>query len=549
MVNRLLSVGYGAMLLCFLIYGVAFCQEVNTTTGQFDGIEALIEILRDKGVLTDEEARQYIERYRQAEPLVRKEKPVIMLVPEEKEELLERITEDVTTKLREDVEKVEKKLEVTTDDLMGRSTVTKRNLKALDQKVSDDLAAQVYKSSWAQRIRWGGDIRLRYQHDFYDENNAILLNPRDPTEQLNTTEDRPRWRYRMRLGVKAKILDPREVNAGKVEVGIELATGNEDNPVSPNDTLGDYSNKDSVIFDQAYLEWTYQPELPIWGNIPEVSLAGGRTPNPWFYSNLVWDDDLNFDGVFLNLKTDTLASNPWHAFLTGGVFPVQEVEFSHDDKWLYAGQVGFEYNRPMGLSAKLGVAYYYYENIKGVQNTSEYPELYDYTAPLFQQKGNTLIDIDPGPDIKTALAADYRLLNVTGKLDYDYWYPIHIILLGDYVKNLGYDRDEVLEKTGSDQKETVGYQVGLTVGYPRIQSFGDWNCFLFYKRVEADAVLDAFTDSDFHDGGTNAKGWVLGGEFGLYENVWLKGRWITTDEIEGPPFAIDTLLLDMNARF
>jgi hypothetical protein len=237
--------------------------------------------------------------------------------------------------------------------------------------------------------------------------------------------------------------------------------------------------------------------------------------------------------------------------LTLGVFPLYEEEFSDRDKWLYAGQAGVEYRKAMGLSGKLGVAYYDYENITGVRNDPLQPGVWDFTAPQFQQKGNTLMDIDPGAGIKTALASDYNLLNVTAQLDYDYWFPIHIVLLMDYVKNLGFDRTEVAARTGNPnvEEDTEGYQFGLTVGYPTIRYFGEWNTFLFYKYLGADAVLDAFTDSDFHLGGTNAKGWILGGELGLYKNVWLRGRWLTADEIKGPPLAIDVLQVDVNARF
>ena len=73
--------------------------------------------------------------------------------------------------------------------------------------------------------------------------------------------------------------------------------------------------------------------------------------------------------------------------------------------------------------------------------------------------------------------------------------------------------------------------------------------FLFYKHLEADAVLDAFTESDFHLGGTNTKGWILGARLGLRKNWWLRTRWLTADEIEGPALAIDVLQVDINAAF
>ena len=46
-----------------------------------------------------------------------------------------------------------------------------------------------------------------------------------------------------------------------------------------------------------------------------------------------------------------------------------------------------------------------------------------------------------------------------------------------------------------------------------------------------------FTDSDFRLGGTNAKGWVIGGNYGLAKNIWFTGRWLSANEITGPPYA------------
>jgi hypothetical protein len=132
-----------------------------------------------------------------------------------------------------------------------------------------------------------------------------------------------------------------------------------------------------------------------------------------------------------------------------------------------------------------------------------------------------------------------------------FWDPIRVVLIGDYVKNLGFDRSEVARLTGNPnvKENTYGYQVGLAVGYPTMSRYKDWKLYAYYKYLGADAVLDAFTDSDFHGGGTNAKGWILGGEFGLNKNIWLSARWMSTNEIKGPPLAVDSFFLDLNARF
>lgn len=552
------TITFMAWVLTALLAANVSAQEKGLTNGGFDSIEALIEILKEKGVVTEAEAKRFIERYRGAPP-PRQDGKVIMLLPEEKEqEYVQKITEEASRRLGEDVKQVKEEAEYNKDELMRRSRVTDRRVEALEKKVTEDVEGRLRKSAWTERIRWGGDIRLRQHNDYYDNDNAALLNPADPSEVLNTTNDRERQRYRARLLVKAVVVEENYLPTGtfpigKVEAAARISTGNEKDPVSTNDTFGDYYNKDGLVLDQAYLQWTYKPPEPFWDMLPRATLTAGRIPNPWFYTDLVWDHDLNFEGTALKIETDTLLENRWKGFVTIGAFPLQEVEFSDQDKWLYGGQMGVQYDKPLGISGKLAVAYYQFDNVAGSPNDPRRPGENDYSAPLYQQKGNTLFDINANLNapILTALASDFNELNITAMLDCDLWYPIHINLTGDYVRNLGYEEKGVARRTGNpDVKQAVdGYQVGLTVGYPKILDFGNWKVYVFYKYVEADAVMDAFTDSDFHAGGTNAKGWILGGEFGIAKNLWLSAKWLTTDQIDGPPLSIDTLLIDLNAAY
>jgi len=406
----------------------------------------------------------------------------------------------------------------------------------LDEKIQNK-----FKEQWTQNIRLSGDFRLRYEGEFFDENNGEIGRIDKPGEPANSTIDRHLLRIRGRIGVDAKVADD-------FAVGIGLATGSTSNPVSTNQTLGDSFNKKTITLDKALLKWSPAPSFTAWG---------GRHPNPWFYSDLVWDADVNFDGVTLQYTPQL--SDAWSVFVNAGAYPLQEVELSQHDKWLFGGQLGVKYRRWDRLTAKLAVAYYDFENTVGVPNGFVGDTTNDFTAPQFQQKGNTLSAISrdlQGNPTKLGYAAAYKELNITGSLDIGVWDPVHIVLLADYVDNLGFDKQQVDARagagtaTGADvKKQTVGYQLGVTVGYPKLQEFGDWNVMLAYKYLEPDAVMDAFTDSDFHLGGTNAKGWIAGADLGLAKNVWLSTKWLTANEISGPPLAIDVFQFNVNAKF
>ena len=78
---------------------------------------------------------------------------------------------------------------------------------------------------------------------------------------------------------------------------------------------------------------------------------------------------------------------------------------------------------------------------------------------------------------------------------------------------------------------------------------GDWLAFVGYKYIQPDALPDAFNDSSFHQGGTNARGYYIGGSYAFDKNVYGVLRWMSTREVYGAPLSIDTMQFEINARF
>lgn len=398
---------------------------------------------------------------------------------------------------------------------------------------------------WLDRLKWEGDIRLRYQGDLFSGSNAPEAVFQTIGQDIsNTQEDRQRERVRLRLGLNANI-------AGGVDAGIRLTTGNTSDPVSTNQTLGNTGNKYNVVLDRAFLKLTPLDDLTLWG---------GRLPNPFFSSDLVWDDDLNFEGAAVRYAPGAL--DPQRAvkpFVTAGIFPLQEIEENAatrvDDKWLFGVQAGVEWMPSTRMRFRLGAAYYEYENITGKANPALNDTFNNRSAPQFRQKGNTLFNIDNDGDANTnlwALASDYRIGNLSAVAEFADFYPVHVIASFDWAHNFGFDRGDILARTGQNLDEDVdGYQFKLTLGHPKFtyQEDHEWQAFVGYRYLERDAVLDAFTDSDFHLGGTNHKGYFIGGSYALYKNTWLTAKWMSSDEISGLPLSIDVFQLDLNAKF
>lgn len=376
--------------------------------------------------------------------------------------------------------------------------------------------------------------------------------------QLNNSVERDRARLRARFQVDTKL------NAFW-KTSFRLATGSATDPVSTNQTLGSYGKRSNIMLDQAFVKYDGIDS----DNYPWLTFVGGRMANPFVSTDLVWDTDLGFEGVSATYRMNLSGSGDLldmndrdrTLFVTLGAFPLQENELTTQDKWLYGAQVGttFVLNNQDTFTAAL--AYYGYDNIVGQTNDVD-SNLTDWTAPQFMQKGNTLYNIAVSSDPSStaalyALASDYNLVDLTASYTFAELAPIQITVTGDYVKNIAFNLNDVKRRTGeipsapySDIKDrNTGYQLGVTFGWPVVSEIRSWNTTVAYRYLQADAVLDAFTDSDFHLGGTDAKGWSLTGQYAVANNVWVTGRYINSSAIAGSPLDIDTFQLDLNAKF
>ena len=393
--------------------------------------------------------------------------------------------------------------------------------------------------SWLHRFTWYGDIRLRYQRNIFPAGNTPLatLQAYGPTSLVtDSSVDQNLTRVRARLGAKIQVSD-------NVVANVRFATGNLTTPVSTNQTEGMSGNYQTLL-DLAYLQATPYSWL---------RLTGGRFENPFFHTDLVWAPDLKFDGFAGH--AEYWPTHHLKGFVTVGLFPLQFVNPSDlvqaKDKWLYGLQGGLDWYFADESKATLAAALYDYRHVEGVPNPAIGSHVYDATAPQFRQKGNSVMFINyPGDPTLYGLASKFRELNLTGRIDIGAFDPVHVVLTGDYVRNVGFSRSDILARTGQDIAPQVnGYMGKIAVGIPKIEYPGDWQTYVAYKYLERDAVLDAFADPDFHLGGTDAKGYILGGSYGVARNTWLNLKWLSADQISGPPLSIDVLQLDLNSRF
>lgn len=453
---------------------------------------------------------------------------------------------------------------------------------------------------WVSRIKVDGDVRIRNESRFFDSSNSTEITdwhqmnvdgPYDVNKNtnwqlppiMNAREDRKnRFRIRARLGVTAALTD-------HWSAGVRLASGSDDSPVSTTQTLGGGMSKKDIWLDQTWLRWQS-------GRGDNVTL--GRASNPFVSTDMLYSNDLNFDGVSASMAPIEVANN-FSLFGTVGAFALEYGSDSwpssgtekgeSEDKWLFGGQLGAQWKFNSQDQLRSTLAYYHFDNIEG-QRSSEC-SLHtsnvdacdtDWSRPEFMQKGNTLfllrnIALDPlaengegqvGPAYThlpqyVGLASEFNLLDLNLIWDTTVFDNLRMRLHGNYILNLAYDESDMWKRSegqivnnfddnGEWESGDTAWMLHATLGSTLDQlKAGDWNVFAGYKYIEPDALPDAYNDSSFHLGGTNAKGYYLGGSYGLDDNVYALGRWISTDEVYGGavPLSINLLQVELNARF
>jgi hypothetical protein len=413
---------------------------------------------------------------------------------------------------------------------------------------------------WLARVSVFGDVTLRGQGDFFPSDNSFqqLLDynavntaggiAKASYPFLDTSDDRYRMRLRARLGVEGDLSD-------NLRAYIRLASGSLTQVAgSASQTLGTYGNRYTVGIDEAYIVWDSSPR----DQLALATLEGGRIPNPWFVpTELVYARDLTFEGLVgtQRLGWGDGGADRSHVYLTYGAFPMLEVPLqASQDKWLLGAQLGTNLRFADGSNhLRLGAAYYDFEHVTGVKN-APFSTLSNYTAPAFVQAGNTMFDISNDPTDPTvnlfALAAHFRIVDLAANYEHGFG-RYSLAFNGEAARNVGYNLAQVEALSGQSfsSPQNHGYVGELSFGDPVVDQHGLWRAAVGYRYVQADAVLDAWTDADFHEGGTNASGYYFWTSYGVTRNTWVRLRYLSGNEIIGPRYGLDILQLDLNARF
>ena len=442
---------------------------------------------------------------------------------------------------------------------------------------------------WLSGLTLSGDIRVRVQSDRFAD--AVLAagggpcallsgnlpascyrsqttSPAWAPDLINTTNDRDRFTLRARLGVMANI-------GSEVAMGLRLSTGNANSgPTSTSVTLGNYFNRPALLVDRAWIRWEPRKDIRVFA---------GRMTNPFFSTDLLWPDDLAFDGVAV--QAERKLAKGAQAFAAAGVFPLEEFNVSGSDKWLFGAQVGFDWAIGDTTQWRTGLAWYDFQRIEGVRESNLPPTgALAGTVPYFtsqyptsiRAKGNTLINLTaPGGSSATwGLASKFQPINLTTSLTLNQFDPLRIVASLDWVRNSAFDLADIRKRAGASEVDdlvarTSGLQARISIGSPTLGNRGDWQLTAAMRRFERDAWVDGFTDTTWHLGGTSYKGFSLGGTYAFDRRSTLGLRLTSTRNLDdgvrflavpgdpsslsanlsSAPLKIDVIQVDLNTRF
>ena len=366
---------------------------------------------------------------------------------------------------------------------------------AAQQVKKSDLSAFEQKVAWAAKTEFKGDVRVRHENIKIDGE--------------SDGKNKDRQRIRARLGAYTQI-NP------QVNTGIRIATGGGDDARSTIQDLDNYFDKKQLWLDQAYID--YHPTA-----VKDLHLIGGKMPQPWVSTgDVIWDSDINPEGVAATYKHN-LGNSGVEMFGSAGYYTLKDnvdgegVQFRHDLS-MYAGQLGTRFAPTDSLKVTLGGSVYGYKN----DDDSKCPTTGTKTTPCaLAVNGNS--------------TSEFRLYEGFGQVDIANL-PLPLSLYGQYVHNAATDSDQ-------DDAWLVGFK-------SKLDAFSlDYN----YRDVQRNAVVGAFTDSDFANGTTGSRGhkvklgYEIDKNFGVGVTYYLtKADYATTTQKDANT---NTLQLDVEAKF
>ncbi|MDQ6654998.1 MAG: putative porin [Verrucomicrobiota bacterium] len=412
----------------------------------------------------------------------------------------------------------------------------------LTKEYSSTSAGKVKLSQPLTELEVYGDARVRYENrSGRTTGKSPVARPAPGIAGRNDSLERSRERYRLRLGLRGTLADD-------WFFGLRLETSS--SPRSTNVTFGGDANNgpyaktdDGINVGQAYLGYR---------GFKDVTLTVGRMPMPLVTTLMVWDEDINPEGIAEQWKhsynfgfgggSSTVAASatgadgksmvaaassaePWKLkvdlFANFAQFvyddanpenPLGQRGFTNNrltpntDAWLFAYQVGAKLNFPKNRYFQAAPVVYHYSGLGDTFNS-------------FYRGG--------APDVTNAVSLAQNQTGVNSLLvlevPTEFGFKIGerpFKVFGDFAVN--FDGAARAAAAGRPDKgnQRYAYQIGAAFG--QVKAKGDWQLQSYWMHSEQYALDPNLVDSDFWDSRVNMEGVVVQASYAVSDAVTFK---------------------------
>ena len=397
-----------------------------------------------------------------------------------------------------------------------------------------------------------GDARLRHEYRGGEtDDNSPLAHAAPGVAGHNDWQERDRERYRLRLGLRGTLLDD-------WFFGVRLETSQ--NPRSTNVTFADDTSggssatsngpfsktNDGINVGQAYIGYR---------GFKDVTLTAGKMPNPMISTLMVWDPDINPEGLAEQWK---------HTFNIGSTGDEAQQSYSKDGKNvaavtaksepfmkldLFANFAQFIYDdanpeNPLGLRATTTAngGHQLVPNSDAFLLAWQVGAKLNFPKSIYFQFAPTIYNYTGNGDTFNVhfQGGDPNLINgsaTTGSLGQNQT-GINSLLVFDMPMELGWKIDKLpmrifgdfaVNLDADDRAAAAGhpghgdqryaYQIGAGVG--QLKKKHDWQLNVFWQRQDQYALDPNLVDTEFWDSKLNLQGIGVNAGYMLSDAVWL----------------------------
>lgn len=369
------------------------------------------------------------------------------------------------------------------DMLVKKGLINDQEAEDLRAELVKDFAAntsagKLNLSSSLTEFRIAGDLRVRYEG-----RGGELVNSDD--------QKRDRFRYRFRAALTGKLL-----NNWGFGARLESGGGSRSTNVTLADDGGPYAKtNDGLFIGQLYASWAPNAE---W------LFTAGRMANPLVTTSMVWDGDINPEGLAEQYRTRR-GNNEFFVTLaqfmygtSGNQDPFAAITPANiagtEDLYLTAWQAGYKrYINGATTFFQISPVVYAYLGADQRANVAAFNGVMTASAPA---PINNLFILD--------VPFEYNWVAANG---------VPHRAFADVAINM--DADQRALKFGRPDLdgENVAYHIGFQYGKATLP--GEWDARVIYQSVGAFALDTNLVDSDLFDSRTNMQGFIIGGNYAL----------------------------------